>query len=237
MLAVSMLIVLAAVGASSEQWQPSALRLLVTTVVGLLAPLFWPGSAATAARTMSRIVGWSAAAAALAAATLLMVGGPMQPVRPVIAACTALLLMLVLVHALVAAFEMRWRRLSMAAQDTEDAREQSGRMVATTLALLGSLPLWCGPVAELLAARHAWILDAVVGISPLTHLAVASGNDLLRNQWFYQHSNLAGLRVSYPSFEALAWFYATACLVLVLIGVASRRGDRPVNDFAGTQRT
>ena len=65
MLAVSMLVVLAAFGAGSEQWQPSALRLLVTAVVGLLAPLFWPGSAATVGRTAARIVGWSAVAAAL----------------------------------------------------------------------------------------------------------------------------------------------------------------------------
>ena len=32
----------------------------------------------------------------------------------------------------------------------------------------------------------------------LNNLAVATGNDLLRNQWFYQHSNLAGLRFDYP---------------------------------------
>jgi len=231
MLALSTLLMLAAFGATSEPWQPSALRLLVTAVVGLLAPLFWPGNAATAARTAARLVGWSAAAAALAAAVLLIVGGQGQPFRSVIAACAVLMLMLVLVHALVAALEMRWRRRLM---DAQDAREQAGRMAATTLALLGSLPLWCGPVAELLAARHAWIVDAVVGISPLTHLAVASSNDLLRNQWFYQHSNLAGLQVSYPGFDVLAWSYATACLVLALIALASRRLHRPINDFART---
>jgi len=231
MLAVSVLIVLAAFGAGSEQWQPSALRLLVTAVVGLLAPLFWPGIAATVGRTAARIVGWSAAAAALAAAAQLIVGGPAQPFRPVLAACAVLMLMLALVHALVAALEMRWRRRSV---DAQEAREQAGRTAATTLALLGSLPLWCGPVAELLAARHTWIVDVVVGISPLTHLAVASSNDLLRNQWFYQHSNLAGLRVSYPGFDAVAWSYATAFLVLAIIALASRRWRRPITDFVRT---
>ena len=228
MLGVSVLIVLAAFGTFSYHWQPSALRLLVTAVVGLLAPLFWPGSTSTAARAVARIVGWSAAAAALAVATLLIIGGPVQPFRLVLSACAVLMLMLVLVHTLVAALEMHWHRLQV---DAQDAREQSSRMAVTALALLGSLPLWCGPAAELLAARHAWIVDAVVGISPLTHLAVASSNDLLRNQWFYQHSNLAGLRVSYPGFDALAGFYATACLVLALMAWFSRRSGRPINDL------
>jgi hypothetical protein len=231
MLAVSMLIVLAAFGAGSEQWQPSALRLLVTAVVGLLAPLFWPGCAATVGRTAARIVGWSAVAAALAAAALQIVGGPVQSFRSVITACALLMLILVLVHSLVAALELHWRRRSA---DAHDAREQAGRVTATALALLGSVPLWCGPAAELLAARHAWIVDAIVGISPLTHLAVASSNDLLRNQWFYQHSNLAGLRVSYPGFDAVAWSYATACLALAFIALASRRWRRPVTELGRT---
>ncbi len=83
-----------------------------------------------------------------------------------------------------------------------DAREAAGRSAAVALALLGALPLWLGPVAETLSARHDWAIDAVVGASPLTHLAVASGNDLLRNQWFYQHANLAALLFSYPGLGA-----------------------------------
>ena len=228
LLALSMLVALAAFGMSSEQWQPSALRLLVTAVVALLAPLFWPGSAATFGRTAARIVGWSAAATAVAAAALLIAGGPGQPFRSVITACALLMLILVLAHTLVAVLEIHWRRRSVGAQD---ARERAGRVAASTLALLGSMPLWSGPAAELLAARHAWIVDAVVGISPLTHLAVASSNDLLRNQWFYQHSNLAGLRVSYPDFNAVVWSYAAACLLLAVMALASRRWRRPVADF------
>ena len=70
----------------------------------------------------------------------------------------------------------------------------AGRTVALVLALLGSLPLWLGPAGELLSGRQPWIIDAIVGMSPLTHLAVASDNDLLRNEWLYQHSNLAALQ-------------------------------------------
>lgn len=226
-----MMLVLAAFGASSDHWQPSSLRLLVMAVAGLLAPLFWPGSGATAARTVARIVGWSAAVAILAAASLMILGGPQQTFRPVIVVCAVLMLMLVPVHALVAALEVRWRRRSV---DAQDARELAGRTAAMTLALLGALPLWCGPLAELLTARHAWLVDTVAGISPLTHLAVASSNDVLRNQWFYQHSNLAGLRVTYPGFDTLAWTYATACLALALIALVSWRSRRAINGFGRT---
>ena len=218
MLALSLMLVLAALGAISEHWQPSALRLLATAGVGLLAPLFWPGSGATAPRTAARIVGWSAAAAALAAAALLVVGRPVQPLWPVIKACAVLMLMLVLVHTLIAALEAHWRRRSV---DAQDAREQSSCTAVMTLALLGSVPLWCGPVAQLLAARQAWIVDTVVGISPLTHLAVASSNDLLRNEWFYQHSNLASLQVTYPGLAWIAWSYGSVCAVLAIIALAN----------------
>jgi hypothetical protein len=102
----------------------------------------------------------------------------------------------------------------------------AGRVGAIVLALLGSVPLWLGPAAELLARRHAWIIDAVVGVSPLTHLAVASGNDLLRNPWFYQHSNLAALRFSYPSLTTLMATYIAIALALVLVPLAAPRWGR-----------
>ena len=227
MLAVSMLMVLIAWGALTAPWQPSALRLLVTAVIGMLAPLFWPGTAATALRTAATVVGWSVAAAALAATALLVMGGPGQAFRPVIAAGVMLILVLVPVLALAAALETHWRRRAV---DAQDAREQAGRVAATTLALLGSLPLWFGPLAERLAARHAWVVDAVVGISPLTHLAVASRNDLLRNEWFYQHSNLASLQVSYPDLAWVAGSYGSVCAVLALFALAFGRSPVRIDD-------
>ena len=243
MLAGSMMLMLAALGVTSERWQPSALRLVVTAVVGLLAPLFWPGCGATAARnidcntdrntacttarTGARIVGWSAAAAALAAASLLILGGPRQTLMRAVAACAVLLLMLVPVHTLVAALELRWRRRSVAAQD---AREQASRMAVLALALLGALPLWCGPVAQLLATRQPWLVDTAVGISPLTHLAVASSNDLLRNEWFYQHSNLASVQVSYPPLAWVAGSYGAVCAALAILALACRRRQLRIDD-------
>ena len=132
-----------------------------------------------------------------------------------------LMLILLVTHAVAAGLEGRLRGQS---GDAETAREMAGRAAALALALLGSLPLWLGPAAELLAGRHPWIIDAVVGMSPLTHLAVASGNDLLRNQWFYQHSNLAALQFSYPSLAG-----THPVLRLGLLGARARPAGIPAS--------
>lgn len=231
MLLVATLSTLTAFGATAPDVQPSALRLMVTAVVGLLAPLFWPGIGSTPARTALRIVAWSAAAAGLAAIVLRFLGDPVQPLPRILGACAMLMLVLLSTHALVAALETRLRRRSA---DAQWARELAGRTVAVSLALLGALPLWLGPASELVSRRHAWVIDAVVGLSPLTHLAVASGNDLLRNQWFYQHSNLASLQFSYPDGAGLTWSYASVLLVLALAALASPRRRRPAADATPT---
>jgi hypothetical protein len=193
-LAVAVVVMLAAFGATATDLQPSALRVAVTAIVGLLAPLFWPGRATTAGRTALRIGGWLLAAVCVAAIALRFTGDHGQPFARILPACAMLTLILIVTHTLAAGLEGHWRGESA---DAEKAREMAGRAAATVLALLGSAPLWLGPAAELLARRHAWIIDAVIGISPLTHLAVASGNDL-RNPWFYQHANLAAIPI-------LAW--------------------------------
>lgn len=236
MLLVAAWLVLAAIGVigviddTATDLPPSAQRLAVTAVLAGLAPLFWPGNAVTPMRTALRIAAWSAAVACLAAILLQTLGNAAQPAGRILASCAMLMLILLLTHAVAAGIEARLRGQSGQAQN---AREMSGRMVAIALTVLGSLPLWLGPVAELLAKRHAWIIDAALGISPLTHLAVASENDLLRNQWFYQHANLAALQFSYPSVAELALGYASVGCVLALIALIPliplmlRRRQRP----------
>ena len=232
MLAVAALLMLAAFGASDLQ--PSALRLAVTAIVGLIAPLFWPGNAVTPTRTALRIAGWSAAAACLAAIALRIAGDTAQPFARILAACGMLLLILLVTHAAAAGLEVRWHGQS---GNAETAREMAGRAAALALALVGSLPLWAGPACELLSGRHPWIIDAAIGVSPLTHLAVASGNDLLRNQWLYQHSNLAPLQFSYPGIADVAVAYAGILLLLALFPLASLRRRRPTDGPAPTYST
>jgi hypothetical protein len=215
-LLVAALMVLAALGASDPDLQPSALRLMATSVVGLLAPLFWPGVAATHQRTAVRIVAWSAAAAVLAALVLGAFGNTRQSLLHIAEACAMLWLVLLVAHAATALLESGGLGRSGGARTS---REMAGRAVVMALAAFGSLPLWLGPAAETLSSRHGWAIDALLDLSPVVHLAMASGNDLLRNQWFYQHSNIASLQFEYPGLVGVAWSYALLLAVLGLLAM------------------
>jgi hypothetical protein len=218
MLALAVALTGAAFGATTMEFQPSAQRLVVTAVTGLLAPLFWSGAGATLSRTALRVVGWSVGAACLAGTVLRAMGGVRQPPARLASACLMLMLIALATLALAAAIEWRLRGKSA---DAERAREQAGRAATLALALVGALPLWLGPLAEMLARTRPWVVDAVVAVSPLTHLAIASGNDLLRNQWLYDHSNLAALAVSYPGLNTLLLYYATISLALAAVPLAA----------------
>ena len=102
-------VVLALLGATFGHQQPSALRVLVTAVVGLLAPLFWPGNGETPMRTALRIVVWSAAAAGLAAIALRLLGSAAQPFSRILVSCGLLVPILLVTHAMVAVLEGRYR--------------------------------------------------------------------------------------------------------------------------------
>ena len=234
MLLVVALLVSTWLGATASELQPSARQLAVTAIVGLLAPLFWPGIAATSARTALRIAVWSALAACVAAIALFLGGHPGTRVSGVLASCAMLMVILLPAHALAGLLEAMWRRPS---GDVDSARERAGRTVSFSLCVLGLLPLWFGPVGELLSKRHEWVVDAAVAISPLTHLAVASDNDLLHNEWLYQNSNLASLPVSYPDLTQLAWSYASLCTLLTIVAFAILRGRRIGADTARTDLT
>ena len=228
LLTVALLLLLAAVGAlgaGAEGLQPSALRLVVTALLAVLALLFWPGAAHSPGATALRVVVWSVGVAVLAAVALLVAGQPLQTWGKVFSPCALLCLMLVVAHTLAAALEMRLRARG---SDTDAARERASRSVAWALVLLGALPLWAGPLAELGAGRHEWLIDGAIAASPLAHLAVASGNDLLRNQWLYQNANLAALRFSYPELAALVGSYAAACVAVTLLCLAWQRRRRPL---------
>ena len=136
---------------------------MVTTVVALLAPLFWPGFAATrrALHCVSSAGRWRPPAWRRSR----WASSVRHRSRPGASSwhaqcCT---LVLILTHALAAMLEGRWRRLSA---DAQSCRELAGRTVVLVLALLGSLPLWLGPAAELLSARHDWVIDATLVMSP-----------------------------------------------------------------------
>ena len=228
LLAVAVAMVCAASGVLQSHQQPSAQRLVVTAITGLIAPLFWPGAAATAFHTQLRVAGWSLASAALAALLLLAAGRGRQSLGAVLVSCAVLALVLAIGHAVAAGVE----RLMNPATG---ARELGGTVATLLLVLSGGMPLWLGPAAEIFARGHGWALDALMAASPLTHLALASGNDLLRNEWLYDHSNLAKLAVGYPSLAGVIAGYAIAVLALLGVPLAQRNagsrssGARPTS--------
>lgn len=217
MLLVAAASVLAASGAISTHAQASSLRVEVTALLGVLAPLFWPGRAATTSGTVRRVAGWSAAVAASAAVVLLALGA--RPWDRIAAACAMLMAILVLTHAAAAVLERRWQAASGTGHD---ARELASRVMASVFAVLGTLPFWLGPAAESMSARLPGAIDFVLSLSPVSHLAVASGNDLLHDPWLYEHSNLAVLAVSYPALGTIAWGYAAVCALLAILVLAGR---------------
>jgi hypothetical protein len=235
MLFVAAWLALVAAGANAADVPPPVLRVMVAAVLGLLAPLFWPGVGATPARTVLRVAAWSAAAACLAGVLLRGFGHAAQPLMPDVAVCG--MLWLILVVALMAAARLEaW--FGGAAPGQGGAHALAGVAVAFVLALLGALPLWLGPGAELLATRQPnGAIDIVLGLSPLSHLSVAAANDLLRNDWFYRHSSLAGLQFSYPGLATTAWALAAAGLGWILFTLARRPPGRSADSAHHIEHT
>lgn len=210
----------AAMGVGAAELAPSAARLIVACVAALLAPLFWPGTSGSKAHPALRVVLWSLAVAALAGLVMRALGGAAQAALPILRTLAMLLPILLLTHAAAGLGEQLLRRRGV---DAARSRDAAGRSAVLALAGAAALPVWLGPSAELLSARHESLVDTVVAASPLTHLALASGNDLLRNAWLYEHSNLAALAVSYPDLRWTALGYALA-VALLLACLALRPG-------------
>lgn len=223
LLVVAFALAFIAFRATAVDLSPSLLRLAVAGIAALLCPWFWPGVSTTPPRTAVRVVIWSAGGAAAALLLIRALGGPVQSPAALLQLLSTLLPLLVVVHAAAALLEDRLLRRAFSAGS---AREAACRVVLPVLALLAALPVFLGPAAERLAARHPSSIDSVLAASPLTHLAVASGNDLLRNAWLYEHSNLAALAVSYPDALPLALCYAaTATGAIALVALGRRRAQ------------
>jgi len=223
-LAATALLLLAALGAATQDPQVSARLVAVTAVIGLLAPLFWPGRAGTRRLTAARIIGWSLAATLLAGVAALFSGVGVAWISHTVAVCAVLFLVLVVVHAAAVVLESL---LHGRTKQADGARETAAWLVTTALVTVAAAPLWLGPAAELASASRPQAVDAAVAVSPLTHLAVASGNDLLRNQWFYQHSNLSGLRFDYPRLAPLMTAYSLLAAALLIVPAVLPARGRP----------
>lgn len=194
-------------GAARADMPPATLATLSAALTLLLAPLLAPATT-TGPRGVVQLLAWSGLVV-VAAAVFPLLRGQM----PGLPWFGLLGLMALAVHAAVA----------LASHLAPAHAGAAGPALSCALAAAGALPLWAGPLAELATPRWPAALDSVVGASPLVQLAVAAGNDLVRNDWFYAHSTLSGLNFDYPQPGLAALAYAiVGGLLLTLLARVSR---------------
>ena len=223
-LVVSTALLTVAVVGSGGDLQPSAQRVLAAAVPGLLAVLFRPVLYPTASwrRHAGVIAAWALVVATVALLTGLVLAPDLawRTLRPLLATVACLLVLILPVLTLATLLDVLSAGASRVSRSA--AGEASAWCLTALLVLLASAPLWLGPAAELALPERPGVSEAVLAASPLSPLAVSAGNDLLRNQWFYQRANLASLPVAYgrPAATLAVGLAAFAVLLVLLAQVA-----------------
>jgi len=195
-------------GLAGRELNGSLRLLLVVAVPTLLAPLFAAGGS-TPQRVPSCLPAWALAIALLAAISWFGAGG-LPPDRLLVPA----LLAFAIVLAAELARAVLTRALAVGGGNATRAREAARWLVAAVLWLLAAAPLWLAPLADLASSNGPAVAETIAAMSPLVHLALATGQDLLRTEWFYAHSSLGSLQFRYPSLTAIAAGYAVMVTVL-----------------------
>jgi hypothetical protein len=222
-LAGTALVVALALGIAGPD-TPAATRLLLAVAAPvLLVPLFSGEVARTSTALAASIGGW------FCSTLLLVVIAIVYGARPATAQLVPLLLValgVVVVTQLAA--RAATRLLQTAGLDEPAAREWARWLAAAILWLLATAPLWLGPLAALGADAGPERSSAIVAASPLVHLGVAAGQDLLRTQWWYAHTSFGSLQFDYPALSTIALACAAMVLALAALDfVLSRRDASP----------
>jgi hypothetical protein len=212
--------VLAVAHAALPDAAPSLRTLLAAAAPTLLAPLFWPGLATA---HLWRGLGYATGVGAIALLGTLALNAERQLWSTTFAAAGVAAIIAFGSHGVAGSLQLALDRRVAGAP----AREAAVLATALALWLLAAAPVLLAPLAESHPSSFSsspWFGDALLAVSPLTQLAVAAGNDLLRNDWFYAHSALAGMPVSYPHLGLAL----PACLALGALPAALERRRRPL---------
>lgn len=213
--------IVSALSAFTGESSPSGLLLAAIATPTLLAILFAPLENDPPGRALRNVVAWSAGVL-LAAGVCCLLFGVNAPANRIASAMAMAFLILLCVHAAAALLGQWLRRAGIAGPA---ASEWSTWIGAAILWLSASAPAWLGPLADILAHGNQGAPAAIAAVSPLSHLAVAAGHDLLRNEWFYAHSPIGSLQFDYPAATVLFLSYiAVATLLAVLTFVTRSSG-------------
>jgi len=211
-LAGTAIVVALALGIARPDTPPATRLLLAVATPVLLVPLFSGEAARTSKALAAGFAGW------VCSTLLLGVVAILCGARPAAAQLAPLLMValgIVVVTRLAASVTSRLLRAT--GLDEPAAREWARWLVAAMLWLLATAPLWLGPLAALGAEASSARSSAIVAASPLVHLGVAAGQDLLRTQWWYAHTSFGSLQFDYPSLAAIARAYVAIALALAAL--------------------
>jgi len=209
------IVVALALGIARPDAPPATQLLLAVATPVLLVPLFSSEAARTSTALAASIVGWTCTT------LLLVVAAVLYGARPATAQLAPLLLVaLGIVVVTQLAMSVSARLLQSTGLHAPAAREWARWLTAAMLWLLATAPLWLGPLAALGAEAGPERSSAIVATSPLVHLGVAAGQDLLRTQWWYAHTSFGSLQFDYPSLAAIARAYVATALALAALDFA-----------------
>ena len=220
-LAGTAIVVALALGIARPDTPPATRLLLAVATPVLLVPLFSSAVARTSKALAASIAGW------VCSTLLLGVVAILCGARPATAQLAPLLMValgIVVVTRLAASATTRL--LQAAGLDEPAAREWARWLAAAMLWLLATAPLWLGPLAALGAEAGPDRSSAIVAASPLVHLGVAAGQDLLRTQWWYAHTSFGSLQFDYPSLTAIALVYVATALALAALNFVIKESAR-----------
>jgi hypothetical protein len=218
-LAICVIALVCAVLGDPRGQAPAAVFVACMAATTGLAPLFWPPDAGR--RPLATLLLWCCGVAIVAttAGCLLTVRHP--PIAAMIASAALAGAISLALHGVIVAST---RGRGHARRPSRTAREawESRRILAIAAFAIASLaPVWLGPAAEL-AGNASPLPQLTLSVSPLMQFADAAQCDLLRQSWFYAHSNLGALRASYPSWPlAVGAYLGVAVLCAIVVGLRS----------------
>jgi hypothetical protein len=197
----------------------AAATFVAAAAPAMLAPLFWLREGYSRGRFLKSALGSVPAIVLVALMLRIALGASVMPGRLVLATLVVVA-MLAVAHQAATLIEDMLRRLEAG---ESPAREWSYWTVTAILWLASAAPLWLGPVADLAAGIQPRLPSILLGSSPLAHLAVACGHDVLRDQWVYAHTSLGALQVDYPRLPLVLSVYVVAAVALSILRAAEAR--------------